>query len=418
MIAVVRRRRDEDLVACVRSLERTRATDNYPVHWPDDASRWLSPRGTVCAWVAEIDRTIVGHVVLHTVAAGHADWEAAGLRANELGAISRLFVDGGHRGAGIGGRLLEAAAREAVACGLQPVLEVVETRGHAIELYDRRGFRRVLTRPWSGDAALSHHFYIGPRAARYARSVVRIDYENVARDYDEARGLALEGMRDWRDAVAPYLTESAGPVLDIGAGTGQFAHAFAHWFDVPIVAIEPSAAMLEAARARRAHPRVTYVEGSAERLPVGDGAAGAAWMSTVIHHVSDLRSCASELRRALRPGAPVLVRSAFPGRLEAITLFRFFPSGRRVLDSYPTVEQAAAAFATAGFAIESLRSVPQVSAPSLGAFLAGARLRADTVLRSISDAEFASGLEAIERAIAAGEGGEPIVDRLDLLVLR
>jgi GNAT superfamily N-acetyltransferase len=160
----VRRREEEDLGRCVRVLERVRVNDNYPVHWPDDASRWLSPRGTACAWVAEVERTIVGHVVLLTVAAGDAGWEAAtGLHAGELGVVSRLFVDPDCRRAGVGGTLLDTAANEAVARGLHPVLDVIETRSSATRLFEQRGWRRVRTTPWSADAELAHHFYVGPK---------------------------------------------------------------------------------------------------------------------------------------------------------------------------------------------------------------------------------------------------------------
>ncbi|MCK9931696.1 hypothetical protein MXD62_31945 [Frankia sp. Mgl5] len=50
---------------------------------------------------------------------------------------------------------------------------------------------------------------------------------------------------------------------------------------------------------------------------------------------SDARP-AAELRRVLRPAAPVLIRSAFPGRHEQVALFRFFPEAVRVdLGIYP-----------------------------------------------------------------------------------
>jgi len=162
-VAVVRRREEEDLGRCVRVLERVRVNDNYPVHWPDDASRWLSPRGTACTWVAEVERTIVGHVVLLTLVTDDADWEAAtGVNATELGVVSRLFVDPDSRRAGVGGTLLDTASAEAVARGLHPVLDVIETRASATHLYEQRGWRRVLTKPWSADAELAHHFYVGP----------------------------------------------------------------------------------------------------------------------------------------------------------------------------------------------------------------------------------------------------------------
>jgi GNAT superfamily N-acetyltransferase len=72
-------------------------------------------------------------------------------------------VGADHRGVGIGGTLLGTAWSEALARGLHPVLDVVETRSNAMQLYERRGFRRVLTKAWPADAKLSHHLYIGPK---------------------------------------------------------------------------------------------------------------------------------------------------------------------------------------------------------------------------------------------------------------
>jgi hypothetical protein len=51
----------------------------------------------------------------------------------------------------------------------------------------------------------------------------------------------------------------------------------------------------------------------------------------VVHHIADLGVAARELRRVLRPGAPVLIRSAFAGRPEGIRLFRYFPEAVGVL---------------------------------------------------------------------------------------
>ncbi len=141
-------------------------------------------------------------------------------------------------------------------------------------------------------------------------------------------------------------------------------------------------------------------------------------LSTVIHHIGDLAGCALELRRVLEPDGPLLVRSAFPGRHQRITLFRFFPGARRVAETFPTVEATVAAFATAGFSFQALRPVAQVSARSLRAAVDRVRVRADSALRLLPDEEFAEGLAAMERAAAAETTPTPVVDHLDLLVLR
>jgi SAM-dependent methyltransferase len=254
--------------------------------------------------------------------------------------------------------------------------------------------------------------------------MARVDYDRMAPDYLEGRALPPDGMAPWRAAIRPWLPAGrAGrsPVLDLGAGTGQFAAAIAGWFGVEVVAVEPSAGM-RAQAARNRHPRVSWVGGRAERLPLRDGACAWAWVSTVVHHLDDLAAAAAELGRVLAPAGPVLVRQAFPARLEGITLYsRFFPAAGACLveqGGLPTVEQVSAAFAGAGFGVEALQTVAQVSAPSLAVYRDKVRRRADTGLRLLPDDQFAAGLAALDRAVEAETSPTPVVDRLDLLVLR
>jgi ubiquinone/menaquinone biosynthesis C-methylase UbiE len=255
--------------------------------------------------------------------------------------------------------------------------------------------------------------------------MARVDYDRMAPDYLEGRALPPDGMEPWRAAIQPWLPAGRSgrwPVLDLGAGTGQFAAAIAGWFGTGVVAVEPSAGMrAQAVRANR-HRDVGWVAGLAERLPLRDGACAWAWLSTVVHHLDDLDAAAGELHRVLRPGGAVLVRQAFPGRMDEITLYRrYFPGAGAVLAAgggLPTVEQVSAAFGEAGFRVETLHTVAQVSAPNLAAYRDKVRRRADTGLRLLPDEQFAAGLAALDRAVEAETAPTPVLDRLDLLVLR
>lgn len=198
-------------------------------------------------------------------------------------------------------------------------------------------------------------------------------------------------------------------ILDLGSGTGMWARAFIDWYDIEVAAVEPSEAM----RARSMHQPV--VHGDAERIPLDDGSVDVAWISTVIHHVPDLNRAARELRRVVRPGGPVLIRSAFAGRHQAITLFRYFPEAIRVLDTYPSVADVEAAFTAAGFVTVALEQVPQVTAASLREAATALRHEAHTPLQLISDDEYAAGLARLRKAAQRETG--PVVDALDLLVL-
>ena len=82
------------------------------------------------------------------------------------------------------------------------------------------------------------------------------------------------------------------------------------------------------------------------------------------------------------------------------------------------MERLSAVFAGAGFRAEALQGVDQVSATSLAAYRDKVRLRAATGLRLLPDDEFAAGLAALDRAVEAETSPAPVVDRIDLLVLR
>jgi len=132
--------------------------------------------------------------------------------------------------------------------------------------------------------------------------MARISYdERTAAAYKAVREIPRTGLGEWREAVRRHLRPSPGiSLIDIGAGTGQFAVAFSDWFDLRVIAVEPSVAMHD--QIPRA-PAVQVLDGSAGALPLPDQSADAAWLSLVIHHIPDLGAAAREIRRVLRPGA-------------------------------------------------------------------------------------------------------------------
>ncbi|GGM91350.1 hypothetical protein GCM10011609_30680 [Lentzea pudingi] len=235
--------------------------------------------------------------------------------------------------------------------------------------------------------------------------MTRYDVEE-ATAYRVAREISLEGLSSWRAAVAPYFAPGR-VVLDLGAGTGLFVRAFGAWFpEVSVVAVEPSADM------RRASG-LGMLAGDAGAIPLPDASVDVVWMSTVVHHVRDLPAAGVEVRRVLRPGGVVVLRSLFRERHHGIGVFRFFPEAVRALSGFPTVGEVADGM---GFVVDRLEAVAQVTALSLADKASTLRQEADTLLRSLSAAEFEAGRERLLAAAEVESG--PVVDHLDLLVLR
>ena len=143
----VRIREPADLPACVAVLRRVHKISGYPSRWPDDPGGWITPRGLVAAWVAEHDGEIAGHVALVRGMRLECLLRATGLTPDELGGITRLYVDPAGRRKGLARALLDSATESAATHGLQPVLDVVAGSRPAIALYEQAGWRFVGTQP-------------------------------------------------------------------------------------------------------------------------------------------------------------------------------------------------------------------------------------------------------------------------------
>ena len=176
---------------------------------------------------------------------------------------------------------------------------------------------------------------------------------------------------------------------------------------------------------------VRALEGDACALPLPDAAADAAWLSLVIHHIQDLGAAAREIRRVLRPGAPVLIRQGYPDRyepagplkLDGIEIARWFPETARALETFPSLTDTWSAFEAAGFRRHALEQVRETYPASLADFLGEVDTfrRADTTMRNLTEDEFLRGKERLRRAVRQAESTanpEPRGNWLDLLVLR
>jgi SAM-dependent methyltransferase len=260
--------------------------------------------------------------------------------------------------------------------------------------------------------------------------VARISYdEQTAAAFKAVREIPRDGLSEWREAVRRHLRPSRGMTLvDIGAGTGAFAAAFCDWFGLRVLAVEPSAAMR--AQIPRT-PGLQVLEGDASALPLPDESADAAWLSLVIQHIPDLAAAAREIRRVLRPGAPLLFRQGFPDRYEPsgnlkqsrIELVRWFPETARTANTFPSLKDTCQVFAAAGFQQDALEEVRETRPGSLADFLSQVDTyrQADTTMRNLTEEEFLRGKERLRRAVRhAGDTAnpEPRSNWLDLLVLR
>jgi len=101
-------------------------------------------------------------------------------------------------------------------------------------------------------------------------------------------------------------------VGDLGCGTGQVSAALAP-FVRRIVAVDGSAAMLQAARKRlRPFDNVEVRRGDLEALPIDAATLDAATLMLVLHHAAEPERVLAEAARALKPGGRIVVVDMLP----------------------------------------------------------------------------------------------------------
>jgi ubiquinone/menaquinone biosynthesis C-methylase UbiE len=117
-----------------------------------------------------------------------------------------------------------------------------------------------------------------------------------------------------RGRMARLVADTAGVgpgdrVVDVGCGPGRFLREAAER-GAEVVGVDPSRRMRRLAERftpARLRPKVTVVDGSAERLPLDDGSASVAWAVASVHHWTDVDAGLAELRRVLAPSGRVLL---------------------------------------------------------------------------------------------------------------
>jgi ubiquinone/menaquinone biosynthesis C-methylase UbiE len=121
-----------------------------------------------------------------------------------------------------------------------------------------------------------------------------------------ALSMAFGRTGDARLAVELTGLRPGEHLVDLGCGPGA-ASRYAARRGARVTGVDPAPVMLDMARrlTRRA-PGVTFVEGTADAIPVADASVDAAWALATVHHWPDLEPSLREVARVLEPGGRFL----------------------------------------------------------------------------------------------------------------
>lgn len=242
----------------------------------------------------------------------------------------------------------------------------------------------------------------------------------VARDYEQGRAMTGAEMSTWTSALAQRLSVPAGKekvILDLGAGTGRFSPSLAEHCDAQVIGVEPSAEMRRVAQQVNAHPRVSYIAGRAEGIPLVSQSCDAAFLFLCLHHFTELGTATLEIARVVRHGGPILIRTEFSDRPHLTLWHGLLPEGGEIDRAlYPRLVDVAEALEDAAITVEELQLVPYLAADSLSVYIERLRLLPLTALRVLGREKTEAGLSRLN--LHAAELSQPVREIGHLMLCR
>jgi len=248
-----------------------------------------------------------------------------------------------------------------------------------------------------------------------------MDYDrtNLPDTYDRGRDHGPQLFDAWMPKLEAHAGDlRVGRILDLGCGTGRFSGPLAARFDADVVGLDPSARMLEHARAKRRDSRTQYARGSAERVPLAAGSVDLIFASMSFHHFMDRQRAAAECRRVLRTPGCVFIRTGTREAIPDYAYVPFFPTSLPILEEVlPSHAQVRAPFEAEGFQLVACETITQTIAADYGVYADKLAAGGDSVLARLDAEDLRRGLDAIG-AHARRSSPEPVREPIDLFVFR
>ena len=238
---------------------------------------------------------------------------------------------------------------------------------------------------------------------------------DIASRFNRSRALPPDVEAEWSALLGRHLPRAPAVTVDLGCGTGRFTCVLARRFGGTVVGIDPSAPMLAAAREATTLPRVHFVLGRAEAVPLADASTDLVFMSMSYHHVADKFAALRSIRAVLRRGGALSIRTCSREALDTYVYQRFFPEARAFDEErMPSRDELSAEVTRAGFKAAAFDVVHQRVADTLVEYRDKTALRAHSDLQAITDEQFAAGFTRFTHWCAMQPPDRPVFEDVEL----
>jgi ubiquinone/menaquinone biosynthesis C-methylase UbiE len=214
--------------------------------------------------------------------------------------------------------------------------------------------------------------------------------------FDTGRALSPDATNALMEWLARHVPPPLQLVVDLGCGTGRFTLALQKTFGALVLGVEPAANMRAAAEVKSHPSAVRFVDGSANDIPLENGAADLVFMSQVFHHLVERAEAFREIHRVLAPGGRLSLRQTTRENLDTYFYQRFFPEAR-ALDEHrlPSRDELMDFVRSCGYSVLASGTMRHEIAATATDYVAKISTRTYSDLECISEESFHSGLNAL-----------------------
>lgn len=246
----------------------------------------------------------------------------------------------------------------------------------------------------------------------------KYDQTDIHLRYEKSRRLPEKTMTLWLESISRYVPRgSARIIVDLGCGTGRFAKGLSHHFSAKVYGIDPSWKMLTMAKQAIVSPKIMFIQGLAEDMPLASRVADLIFLSMVYHHIRDKVKAAREFRRVLKAEGFLCIRTSTTDSLDSYPYLQFFPKARQInMANLPSRIDITNFLQDNGFEIEGHTIVRQITAENHREYFEKIRLRGLSDLAAITDKEFYEGLTRFRKYCCEQNTYEAVFEDIDLFV--
>lgn len=242
------------------------------------------------------------------------------------------------------------------------------------------------------------------------------DRGDIAERYDRGRNLPTETISQWLEEIAKYLPATPDlSILDLGCGTGRFTAPLARRFAARVIGLDLSKRMLALAARTLGDSGAVLVQGAAETMPFSDRSFDVVFVSMVLHHIRSSPRAIDEVRRVIKPGGKLLIRTASLETMDSYLWASFFPEGARI-EASRVLSRAEIRnlLSASGFTLDAELAVVQLFAKDLRDYCERISQRALSSLQAIPDSAFERGMVALRRHCETASRSGPVYEELDM----